>query len=178
MEKEELTYEEKEAIRKQRQAESRNRRRTRLINAGLCVYCGRVPHLPGIQSCRACNEKMKGYQRNKHYKYSSARSLKRYYKLKEQGLCTYCGKAPADNGCVTCASCRAILAERARDRIRKHRESKDADTFKTIPGICRQCGADQVVFQDKSVGWWLCKDCYIKRKRAIEAAKKSIRMMR
>jgi hypothetical protein len=42
-----------------------NARRARLLAEGLCVLCGKVPPLPGIQHCEVCREKRRQIQARK-----------------------------------------------------------------------------------------------------------------
>lgn len=62
-------------MRTRSEAELAAERRHRLIEAGLCVTCGRKPHAKGIQKCEECHEKWRAsFERSKKKKNDKRRS--------------------------------------------------------------------------------------------------------
>lgn len=82
----------------------------------------------------------KRYQNNKEKIQVRKNQMKKdnRKKLKEQGICTYCGKRKADNEYVTCGICRAKLRER------KIRFCVGIQEQRRVQGLCPFCGNDIV----------------------------------
>jgi hypothetical protein len=101
------------------------------LQAGLCIWCGKLPTAEESHLyCPGCLEKARLSQRKRSrikrglpldfpYRQRSALSLQKKQMLKREqaGLCTECGKRPAEHGnrCATCENCRrCALRNRAR----------------------------------------------------------------
>lgn len=73
---------------------------------GLCPVCGKPKQDKSKSKCNSCMEKAKEVDRRYYEKNKSKRLEKtksRYRRLKEQGLCTACGKVKTKNAlCDTC----------------------------------------------------------------------------
>ena len=81
-------------------------------NHNICVRCGHEDAEKGHTLCLECmmNDRERGklyYQKHKEEKKEKSRinSKARYYKLKENGLCTSCGKRKAKENKVFCEFC-------------------------------------------------------------------------
>jgi hypothetical protein len=108
---------------KQQNAENAQKFRQKRFDKGLCVQCGKLPHLPGITQCQNCNDRTR------------EKTLLRKKERKHKGLCPLCGKqSPAPNRahCQECAD-EDKLTKRARD------------TERLKVGICTVCGKRQCV---------------------------------
>jgi hypothetical protein len=85
---------------------------------GLCVWCGKVPALPGYTMCPSCLNynavrAKKNALKNRPPGFSSFLAKQRRVEMKAKGLCVKCGKNPArikKNGQlgVYCESCNEI----------------------------------------------------------------------
>ena len=90
-----------------------------------------------------------------------------YYKRKEQGLCTYCGKRPADHG-TYCEECARKNNERSRKRKQSEAyQKKKKEKIKN--GICLSCGKP-----NDRVDSTFCSKCTEKR----EARRERLRIER
>ena len=73
------------------------RRRKRLIAAGLCLGCGKVPPRPGHRLCADCAQK------------ATARAMRRFNRRKAPcvalGICTRCGTRQSMPGVQICGLC-------------------------------------------------------------------------
>lgn len=75
---------------------------------GVCSVCGKRKRLEGMKTCEQC--------RDEAYKYNYVHMRKRYYDLKQKGLCVICAKNPADKGHTMCAEC----LEKKRQTMRQY----------------------------------------------------------
>lgn len=102
---------------------------------GLCHVCEKREARPGKVTCWECAVKRSSYAR--------PRDNARYYKLKAQGLCTYCGKNPTSGG-VYCDECKARKHEIAKERYNKLQKL----------GLCPRCGGGIDI-----AGYAYCSKC-------------------
>ena len=121
-----------------------------------CIMCGKNKAVPGKKHCYECCEKARKKKKNRsketRERYNAA-AKKKYYELKEQGICVQCRKHPT-NGTALCAYCLGITRA-------KHKE------YRLEKGIlprclmgdghsCYNCGKESLP------GKKVCKDCYDK----------------
>lgn len=90
---------------------------TARLAKGLCVNCGKNPHLSGLKYCEPCRTKASA--RNKAYKND----------LKTAGLCAMGCKRSASSGRIYCGECGAKIAASQR-RI---------DEQRLAAGLCTEC---------------------------------------
>ena len=90
-------------MRDRRRAQYRKRRA-----AGNCFHCDR----PAVDGCYCAEHgaSMREYLT----RYQRGWERKRYNRLKEAGICTYCHKRPATEGKTMCTSCRTELNKKRR----------------------------------------------------------------
>ena len=82
----------------------------RLMAAGLCRRCGKLPHRRGLGTCDKCG----ALERDKRRERVSA--------WRRDGLCPGCGKRPPAEGYAVCSEC----TESGADRTRKYKERQKA----------------------------------------------------
>ena len=120
---------------------------------GICVRCHKNAAEPNRVMCLECADKEKirnKSQRERTLDKSRSQDLSKYYKLKEQGICTYCKKNPATPGKTKCEKCLA--------KIRNRRNNRNIDiprSERVSFGLCYICGKKQIV-----PGHSVCADCY------------------
>lgn len=90
------------------------KRHARLRAAGLCVTCGRVPPVQGLQRCLPCQEKARASSR--------AYLARRRPAWRSLGICVCCGDRMACEGLRYCAVC----AEQQCERIQRLRAARRA----------------------------------------------------
>lgn len=95
-----------------RREQLRKGRAERASERGLC-RCGRTP-VPGFKMCVACRDKTRKYRARKRRRIETSR--RRAERLRAQGLCVSCGRAPATQPSPKCSECRAKHAEVERRR--------------------------------------------------------------
>jgi len=110
------------------------KRRTSLIEQGLCVTCGWREVIPGRTQCQFCYDLWK-----KSVERSDPGSVKRHERQKAQraeriakGLCTECGKRPATEGMRMCPRCRAMRNDSTR-KYKIHQRTLKAQQSGTPP---------------------------------------------
>lgn len=126
---------------------------------GICVRCHKNPAEPHKVLCLECafadTERTKRKREEAIERYKK-RDLDKYYKLKEQGICTYCKHEKAVAGKTKCAKCLA--------KIRSKKEQKRQDICRSERisyGLCYICG-------DKAIdGKGVCQKCYETRLESI-----------
>ena len=115
---------------------------------------------PNRVMCMECADKEVEYSRNKRLKNLQStrdKDLKKYYALKEQGVCVYCKKNPAIAGKTKCAKCLA--------KVKNRRNSKKCDLERSeriAYGLCYICGKEKVM-----PGKGVCEKCYKVRCESI-----------
>lgn len=127
----------------------------------ICVRCHKNQAEPNRVMCLECSGAESDRMKEKR-KYSDADKLKKkdmdkYYKLKQQGICTYCKHEKALQGRTKCQKCLS--------KIRNKRNSKKCDIARSERvsyGLCYICGND-VLYKDTHV----CEKCYKTRYESI-----------
>ena len=126
---------------------------------GICRLCGEKAE-PGKVLCWECAEK--GLEkdkvwRKKHLDEKRMYDMGKYYRLKEQGICVYCGKRPSAPGKTKCPFCLAKIKNR-RNAKRSDLERSEWVSF----GICYICGKNKVIPKRG-----VCEECYKVRIQAM-----------
>lgn len=145
---------------------------------GYCTSCGREQAEPGRGVCLVCKMKIREQRKARRRKRKAEnpeaekqRLAKKSEKEREQrlvraaqGLCTTCGKRPAEAGKKRCAVCGAKGRTANKKWYDEHHPPK-------APGACRRCNLPALP------GKMHCEACYKKlveqAKRATEASKRS-----
>lgn len=138
--------------------------------AGICVYCGKRPARPGRVTCGEC----KAYQsewRAMHFdehpeakeeflQEARVRNKERRERLKEQGICNWCGKRPAEPGKTQCKVC-------GEDAVARHNSDVKNGKLKQYRerGLCLHCGAE------REPGKMYCPECMEKKRKVLEKAR-------
>jgi len=144
---------------------------------GICVSCHQEDAEPNRTLCFECGEKRKKryieyYKENNEDRKEKIRknSKIRYWKLKEKGICTCCGKRKISrNSTIYCLDCyikkRRAYAERNRGKIDRNERPKY--------GMCYKCGK-QELYTDTQ-----CKECYTKQSEVMKTinANPTLRML-
>lgn len=86
---------------REKQKETKERRKEKLIALGVCIYCGKRPASDGFSGCEFCRAKRRNYYINKYAQNHGG------YKedLLDKNICTQCRKAtkiPGKNVCEQC----------------------------------------------------------------------------
>lgn len=130
-------------------------------NLKICVRCRKKRAEPHKVMCYECIDKDKEqYQKKlqKNKEQINKRDLDKYYRLKEQGICTYCKHEKAVVGKVKCAKCLAKI------RNKRNRNKCDIDRSERVSyGICYICGKDKII-----PGKGVCEKCYETRMKCIQ----------
>lgn len=99
----------------------------------ICVQCGAKDAKPNNVKCWECIEKEWNYNYSDDKKLKNNNHVKnRYYRLKEQGLCTKCGKRDS-KGKTLCVFCMAKTKKRVQERYR------EKYGLKSETGKCLRC---------------------------------------
>lgn len=127
-----------------------------------CARCGTQDAytMIGRSYCAVCAEKncaesKKYYE--EHKKQSIAKAKERVDAWRKAGLCTRCGKKPAELGRSMCVQC----AQKARDSDRKLRQKRGAISNEKARalGLCRRCRKNPVIkgkgYCRTCMDWWL-----------------------
>jgi len=128
---------------------------------GICVRCHKRVAEPNKVMCFKCAdmERIKGKEKRKrNHESEKKRDLDKYYRLKEQGVCTYCKHEKAVPGKTKCKKCLV--------KIRTKRQSKRHDIDRSERrsySICYICGKNPIL-----PGKGVCKECYETRTTAIQ----------
>jgi len=122
--------------------------RRALKRAKKCISCGKQDAytLAGRSRCCECQEKMSEYGKRYYEKNKDAvaeKHRKHYWELREQGICTKCGKRPVKQGKTHCEYCLA----------KKRRNQKHA--LPAPEGYCVNCKKEPA-----KEGFKLCEKCY------------------
>lgn len=127
---------------------------------GICPQCRKRPAEPNKVLCLECAEMACVHDQNKrkrHLEHVKKLDLKKYYRLKEQGICTYCKHEKSIPGKTKCKKCLAKI------RYKRQQNRRDLDRSEWVAhGICYQCGKNQVL-----PGKGVCSECYKIRLIAI-----------
>lgn len=94
-----------------------HRRKEERLAKGLCVRCGKNPHVEGKTCCQECADKHNKQLRLKYKRRTAGKTPERVLRV-ENSLCYFCGK-PALPGKKTCSKC----CESARKNAEKGREA-------------------------------------------------------
>ena len=128
---------------------------------GICVRCHKRVAAPNKVMCFKCAdmERIKGKEKRKrNHESEKKRDLDKYYRLKEQGVCTYCKHEKAVSGKTKCKKCLPkIKAKRQAKRCEIDRSERCSY------GICYICGKNPIL-----PGKGVCKECYETRTTAIQ----------
>ena len=128
---------------------------------GICVRCHKRVAEPNKVMCFKCAdmERIKGKEKRKrNHESEKKRDLDKYYRLKEQGVCTYCKHEKAVPGKTKCKKCLAkIKAKWQAKRCEIDRSERCSY------GICYICGKNPIL-----PGKGVCKECYETRTTAIQ----------
>lgn len=81
-------------------------------------------------------------------------ALGRLEQRRANGICTYCGKIPADKGYKTCAECRRKLTRHAHAYCRTKKNRTAREIMDGI-SLCKMCGKRPPIERKK-----LCEKCY------------------
>lgn len=122
---------------------------------GICITCFHEMAEPGKLKCFECAERDRlRTERNRNRKRDHETWKARYEMRKREGICTSCGKAPAEHG-YKCNRCyiKAKRRKKPKDIIRSERPSY---------GLCYICGKPKL--EDKSV----CEKCYSTRLESVK----------
>ena len=127
----------------------------------ICVRCHKNQAEPNRVMCLECSGAESDYRKKKR-KCSDTdefkkKDLDKYYKLKQQGICTYCKHEKALQGKTKCQKCLS--------KIRNKRNAKKCDidrSERVSYGLCYICGNDGL-YKDTHV----CEKCYKKRYESI-----------
>lgn len=96
--------------------------------AGMCGECGLHPPVPTKARCKACKEAHKysldAYKLRNRDEIKERRKA-RYENRIKQGVCTYCGKVPPEEGKRRCKEC-AIKALDAVNRYKRRKENESS----------------------------------------------------
>lgn len=133
----------------------------------ICVRCFRETAVPGKVQCFECCEKSRlksiSRSREKRDKDNEA-ARKRYWELKEQGICTRCRKRPS-NGKALCTFCLAVDSIKANNR---RRDQGIMPRYLMGDGYhCALCGKDTEKPGDK-----LCTACLERNRERAETMRK------
>lgn len=127
---------------------------------GICVRCHKERAEPNKVLCSECADEDKEQckkSRERNMAKEKKRDLDKYYRLKEQGICTYCKHEKAVAGKTKCAKCLAKI------RNKRNQNKAEIDRSERVAyGICYICGKDKVI-PEKGV----CEKCYEVRLRSI-----------
>jgi len=177
---------------------ARHHRRTAArIAAGMCPKCGKRPPAPERSLCGPCNERtirasrardarlraagIPRRDRERALAYERERARRQAVARREAGLCSACGKAPAEDGRTLCEPCGE--KRRARERARYARamsegrlyggrpvetrrrigreKSRKRDETRRAAGLCTSCGRHPPV-----EGGSTCEPCRIARRES------------
>ena len=189
---------------KRRDRERFRRRTADRVARGLCPTCGKVPPAKGRRQCKPCGERRRAVERARDAKRRAAgkprpgdrekararareRSRERAAERTARGLCTVCGREPAEPGRAACAPC----AEKRRERQRQvYAVAKAAGALyggrdpearretwrrrrrrRRAAGVCVACGE-----RPPEDGGEVCAPCRVRRRaaeRALYAARRA-----
>lgn len=127
----------------------------------ICVRCRKNSAEPNKVLCLECSDKDNEQcrrSRERNIEKEKQRDLEKYYRLKEQGICTYCKREKAITGKTKCAKCLA--------KIRNKRRQNKADinrSERVAYGICYICGKADVMD-----GKGVCEKCYKTRMESMQ----------
>lgn len=120
------------------------------IKIGICPVCKKNHPEEGYKICHDCRIKMNRrnmawrHKNREQYNTKIASRRKMIYEDRVvKGICTRCGKRPAEDGMRTCRQCHPTYHAR---RVRM--------VANTYPGVCYQCGERAIP------GMRLCKEHY------------------
>lgn len=127
---------------------------------GICVRCHKNVAEPNRVMCLECSDKESERDRAKRSRNLDVvkrRDLDKYYRLKEQGICTYCKREKSVPGKTKCKKCLAKI------RCKSQQNRHDLDRSEWVShGICYTCGRNPTL-----PGRGVCAGCYETRLIAI-----------
>ena len=103
---------------------------------GICPRCAKRYCKPGYTHCEECLAQMLAAKRQRDPTGEKERAYdkERYKRLKEQGICTVCGKRPAADGIQKCAICRQNALDSKRKLRINQRIDKEIDAVRRANG--------------------------------------------
>lgn len=137
---------------------------------GICTRCNKEFVEPGKTMCPSCIEKHNKYSKNRYNenievnKRMRESNKKRYYMLKESGICTDCGKNKIykSKSSVRCYECYIKHRRKKIEYNQKHYKHWKEQ------GLCFKCGGECVD------GRTVCADCLKKLQDSAANARKHI----
>lgn len=116
---------------------------------GMCPVCGKRKLWGDENACLECKTKrsenaMKNREKNgtEHYNKTHREWSRKTYEIRKQhGICTRCGKRPAQEGYSTCQSCRykEKVKQRERRNINGYMTREERQEYRTEVGLCFFC---------------------------------------
>jgi hypothetical protein len=121
----------------------------------ICICCRNEDAEPNNALCFECGEKkrkanrqwllnMSEDEKKLHKAKSRAKTMRRYYRLKLEGICTRCGKRKAQEGIIFCIDCRIKKNRQDRERNQTKRNCTIPQSHRTEYGLCYFCGKNAV----------------------------------
>ena len=99
---------------------------------GMCTRCLKRPASPGHINCEECRRaqceaaKRAAWRKSPEEREAIAeRKREEHARLRAEGICTSCKKAPAREGRGTCAECAKRAAENSRKNRKKERAERE-----------------------------------------------------
>lgn len=115
------------------------------------------PNKVMCMECAVLDSERAKQKRKENIAEQKKHDLDKYYKLKEQGICTYCKHEKAVAGKTKCAKCSAKI------KNRKEQKRNDISRSDRISyGLCYICG-DNIID-----GKGVCQKCYETRLESIK----------
>lgn len=138
----------------------------------ICKKCGKNRVYGTDKWCFECRAQYAEYnykfmnalpkeKRNEYRRKNAKQIKKRYYELKKQGLCVFCGKRKPETGKVGCEMCNE--KRRVLNRLRREKKQNTFE-YRLDNGLCYFCGEP---LEDKTKT--ICSKCHEKR---VEIGKK------
>ncbi|MCD8372036.1 MAG: hypothetical protein LUD27_01900 [Clostridia bacterium] len=85
----------------EKQRQTKKARKERLLQAGLCVYCGKEPALDGLLCCEKCRKRINNNTKRNRQKRKEANGYIPRENYGDYGMCEIC-KAPVKEGYRVC----------------------------------------------------------------------------
>ena len=114
-------------------------RRQWYLSHKICPRCGKNDLMGDETVCPECrakgvNNTLKNRDKDEYNSYHNEWAKFTYWKRKDEGICTRCGKRKATKGYITCAMCRAKDNE-----TRRKREGASDRSDRAKKGLCYFC---------------------------------------
>lgn len=139
-------------------AEYQRQRRDQRLEQGLCVRCGRAPHLPGLLTCERCRASASARGKVPEIRAAAQENQRQLRAAREAiGLCVRCGRNRADEGIKYCRACMDVQGEQSqarraadpdyfREQDRQRRLKLRRQVIERYGGKCRCCGESEFWF--------------------------------